>query len=332
MPSGLTQLLVLAAGLALLLAGGQLFVGGAVALATRLRISTLVIGLTIVAWGTSAPEFFLNITAALEGRAALSFGNLVGANIANLGLILGVGAIIRPIAVQTKIVRTELPITLVFLILMAIAGGLAYQLGGPAPARMAGGLLVLCFATYGAYAVSRGLEERRADRELKAAVRDATEDARRMSVGLAALLLLGGATLLNFGGSLAVDGASNLAASFRLPMDLVGLTIVALGTTLPELVVMVTAQRRGQGDLVMGNALGSCLFNAGAIFGSVLVIDPIPLPAGGTVALAVMVGLGLVTIPLTISHRGHIVRREGVILLSVYAGFTAYQVWRAAVG
>jgi cation:H+ antiporter len=326
------SLLSLAGGLALLLVGGQLLVNGAVALAGRLGVSTLVIGLTIVAWGTSAPELFLNLTAALSDRAELSFGNLVGANIANLGLILGLGAIIRPITVQTTIVLTELPVTLAFLVLMAVAGSVAHPLGGPASARFFGGLLVLCFAAYGAHAVRTGLEGRRADRELKAAVRDTTEEVKHLSPGLIAVLLVGGTALLKVGGDAAVDGASSLAARFHVPADIVGLTIVAFGTTLPELVTMVMAQRRGQGDLVMGNALGSCLFNAGAIFGSVLIVRPIPLPEGGAIALGVMVGLGLLTLPLTVSSGGTLVRREGAILLAIYIGFMLSRAWTVAWG
>ncbi len=324
-----TNLLTLAGGLALLLVGGQLLVRGAVALATRLGVSTLLIGLTIVAWGTSAPELFLNITAALSDKAQLSFGNLVGANIANIGLILGIGAMIRPIAVNTTIVRTELPITLAFLVLMAAAGLIAYPIGGAQSARLVGGLLLLCFAGYGLYAVRIGLKERRADRPLGREVEAATSDTQHIPIWITAMLLVGGAALLKFGGDFAVTGASKLAEAFDVPKDVVGLTIVAFGTTLPELVTMITAQRRGQGDLVVGNALGSCLFNAGAIFGSVLIISPIPLPAGGAVALAVMVGLGLLIIPLTISDRYHLVRAEGAILVGVYICFTGYQVWRA---
>jgi len=324
-----TNLLTLAGGLALLLVGGQLLVRGAVALATRLGVSTLLIGLTIVAWGTSAPELFLNITAALSDKAQLSFGNLVGANIANIGLILGIGAIIRPIAVNTIIIRTELPITLAFLVLMAAAGLIAYPIGGAPSARLVGGLLLLCFVAYGIYAVRVGMKERRADRPLGQAVTESPSHPRQLTLWIIAMLLVGGAALLKFGGDFAVTGASRLAEAFDVPKDVVGLTIVAFGTTLPELVTMIMAQHRGQGDLVVGNALGSCLFNAGAIFGSVLLISPIPLPDGGAVALAVMVGLGVLIIPLTISDRYHLVRREGLILLGVYICFTGFQVWRA---
>lgn len=316
-------------GLALLLVGGQFLVRGAVGLAARLGVSSLLIGLTIVAWGTSAPELFLNVSAAMSGKAGLSFGNLVGANIANLGLILGVGALIKPIAVDSKIIKTELPITLAFMALMAAAGFVAFPVGGPSLARLDGVILLLAFGVYAGYAVAMGLAERRLDRPLGEDVHAATRHERAMSPGVAIGLVFAGVALLKFGGDLAVDGAVSIAGRLGVSNDIIGLTIVAFGTTLPELVTVIAAQRKGQADIAVGNALGSCIFNAGCVFGAVIAISPMPLPEGGGIALIVMVVLALLLFPLSTSFRGWIVRFEGALLLGIYIAFTIFQVWRA---
>lgn len=330
MSSAVMEILRLCLGLGLLLVGGQLLVRGAVALASRLGVSPLLIGLTIVAWGTSAPELFLNVSAALSDNTGLSFGNLVGANIANLGLILGVGALIKPISVDSKIVRTELPITLAFMLLMAAAGLIAFPVGGPALARLDGVILLLAFGVYAGFAIGIGLAERRQDRPLVEDMQSATRRERHMPIGLALMLVVAGIALLKFGGDFAVHGAVAIAGRLGVSNDVIGLTVVSFGTTLPELVTVIAAQRRGQADIAVGNALGSCIFNAGCTFGTVIAVSPMALPEGGGIALGVMVALALLLFPLSTSFRGRIVRWEGVLLLMIYLGFTAFQVWRAA--
>lgn len=325
----LNDALGLAAGMAMLLVGGQLLVRGSVALASRLGVSTLLIGLTIVSWGTSAPELFLNVTAAMSERAGLSFGNLVGANIANIGLILGIGALIRPIAIDSRVVRNELPITLGFMVLMALAGIVAYPAGGPALARLDGVLLLLAFGGYAGYTIGVGLKDRAIDQPLAKETQAATKEDRHLSLGLALALIAGGILLLKFGGDLAVNGAVAIATRLGISNDIIGLTVISVGTTLPELVTTIAAQRKGQTDIAVGNALGSCIFNAGCIFGTVITISPMQLPEGGVIALVVMVTLVLLLFPLSTSFRGRIVRAEGLLLLVVYLGFIGFQVWRA---
>lgn len=316
-------------GLVLLLVGGQLLVRGAVGLANRLGVPPLLVGLTILAWGTSAPELFLNTTAALEGHAALSFGNVVGATIANIGLILGIGALIRPIEVDSKIIRTELPITMLFLILVAALGFMKWPGHVEGYAPIDGAILLLGFGFYAGFAVGVGVSDRRHDQAMRVGVVETTTEERAQSWWLTILFLIAGGALLKFGGDLTVNGATFIATNMGIPSDVVGLTIVSVGTTLPELMTTIIAQRRGQADMAVGNILGSCIFNTGCIFGVVSAIDPVPVPPGGGIALIVMCVLAALVFPLSRTFRGRIVRTEGVVLLAIYAGFTGYQVWRA---
>jgi len=326
----LSNLGVLALGMLLLSVGGKFLVDAAVNIAQRLDLPPLLVGLTIVAWGTSAPELAFNTASAWNGKGALALGSVVGANIANIGLVLGVCALIRPLAVADDVVRRELPLTAALFVLTFVLG-----LAGSTFGRVDGGVLLGIFIAYSVWTIRQGLSRRAAAAtaiaaQTVASAADGAPRLRPLPVALAAMLV--GLALLGVGGSLAADGAVGIARAVGVAETVVGLTIVAVGTTLPELMAGVIATRKGYVDLAVGNVVGSCIFNAGAILGlvGVVVPEPVALAREAVVALGVMVALGLLLLPMCRTFQRAIARLEGLALLAIYAGFLVFQV-RAAV-
>lgn len=328
--------LMLAGGMVLLLGGGKSLVDGAVAVATRLGMPPLLVGLTIVAWGTSAPELAFNTLSAVKGQGELAFGNVAGANICNLGLITGVCALMRPLPVQDSIIKRELPIMAALLGLMLLAGVFAAPTGEAGYSRVDGATLLAVFAMYSVWTIHAALRERRRHRKLEAQAAESEKPAAGRPLWVAIVLLAVGGVLLSVGGWLASEGAVAIAQGLGVPKGIIGLTVVAVGTTLPELAASGIAVRKGQVDLAIGNVVGSCMFNAGAIMGlaSLIASPRIELPGAphggwslqGGLPLAVMVGLGVAMIPICKTGRGTISRLEGVLLLAVYVGFLVSQV------
>ncbi|MCA9285082.1 MAG: calcium/sodium antiporter, partial [Phycisphaerales bacterium] len=263
-----------ALGILLLLAGGRVLVASATELASRFGASKLLVGLTIVAWGTSAPELALNLSAAIKGNGDLVLGNVVGSNVSNLGLVLGVAALIRPLTVRSTLIRLELPLLIAMLGGMALAGVL------PSPAeafysRPKGAMLLSAFAVYTVWTIVASLRPKRPDEELgNVAVESVTAQAHRRPLRLLLLGIVAGIVLLGAGGSLAADSAVEVAKALGVSDRVIGITIVAVGTTLPELITSIIAVRAGEADLAVGNCIGSCLFNAGMIFGLCTTIAP----------------------------------------------------------
>ncbi len=322
----LVDLLLLVAGLALLTFGGDSLVRGSTGLARALGVSPLVIGLTVVAFGTSAPELAVCVLAALQGASDIAFGNVVGSNLANIGVIVGLVATLRPIQVTGVVVARELPM---MLLATAAAVVMAFDavLGvGPDTLDRADGLLLLMFFLVFLYYTVGDFARQRASAERAFEAADAPEreplgrHAAASAIGLAALL--GGAELT-------VDGAIGVATALGVPGVIVGLTIVAVGTSLPELVASLVATARGHSDLAIGNVVGSNIFNLLLIGGATAVVRPIPIPAGGHVDLAVMTVLSLVFFFVSSSNDRRIIRGESALLLAGYLGYVA---WRAAYG
>lgn len=306
-----------ALGLALLLVGGRMLVSAAVDAARRLGISPLVVGLTLVAWGTSAPELALNLISALKGRGELALGNVVGANICNIAVVLGLCALIRPLRVDERLIRVEIWLNAVVLALLA---GLGLVSG---LVRWEAGVMLAVFAAYSAWTIAAAIRESRQVPAAEQLGPGPTHAAPPMVWHLIAVCFAGGLALLSYGGSLASDGAAGMARALGVPPSVVGVTIVALGTTAPEMVTGLLAVRRGQTDLAMGNALGSCLFNAGAVFG----LTGLLAPPGAAPALALPLGymglLALALIPISRTFGRTVARVEGAALLASYAAFLA---------
>jgi len=311
----------LSVGVIMLILGGDLLVRGAAALAARLGISPLIIGLTVVAFGTSAPELALNVSAALKGNTDLSFGNIIGSNIANVGLILGLSCLVRPMLVHSALLRREIPV-------MLIASGATIALallpphagGAPGFSRLDGALFLAGFLAF-LELMRRGAKAGRS--ELLA---EAPPEERPQAAWVAIGLVIGGLALLAVGGNLAERGAVGVARAIGLSDAVIGLTVVAVATSLPELATSVMAARRNQIDIAVGNVVGSNIFNLLLVLGVSTLIAPTPSPEGGLRALIVMMGLALLLVPLSRTHNGTISRAEGALLLAIWIGALAYEV------
>lgn len=314
-------------GLVLLLVGGRLLVSASVDTAKRLRVSPLVVGLTLVAWGTSAPELALNLISASKGRGDLALGNVVGANICNMALVLGLCAIIKPLVVQERLIKVEIWLNaaiLGFMALLGVTGG--FQ-------TWEAGLMLAVFGSYSMWTIMAALRQSDAAPTPAAADTlgaDPTREKGPMGWVMIATCFIGGLALLSVGGSLASDGASGMALSLGVPAAIVGVTIVSIGTTLPEMVTGVMAVRKGQTDLAMGNSIGSCLFNAGAVFGIVGLVSPPGVDGSLILPLAYMGMLAIALVPISRSFGKSVSRLDGALLLTSYVGFLAVSALFAA--
>lgn len=325
--SGALDWLRLAGGAVLLYLGAEWFVAGASALAIAIRIPQIIIGLTVVAYGTSAPEVVVGIQAAVAGHGDVALGNVIGSNIANIGLILGVTALIRPIAVGRSLRRRELPVLLFGTLLVPLL-----LLDGVVSGVEGAGLVVLAML----YTALMIRSARRASGQSPQPVgEDSIEPLAQLAgkskiagplrVAIKAALGLG---ILLLGGSWFIDGAVSLARGLGISERVVGLTIVAIGTSLPELVTSVVAARRGHSDLALGNVVGSNIFNIFLCLGLAALVRRID----GTLARLGMdvAVLAVLTLLLAVYARGqrHISRREGAIALLAYVSLMVLTVAR----
>jgi cation:H+ antiporter len=318
---------ILTAGLVLLLGGGERMVKGASVIARNLGVSPLVVGLTVVAFGTSAPELVVNVLAAAGGTTEISYGNILGSNIANIGLILAIAALVRPLKVGAVVVSREIPMMLLGTFAAVVMGADRF-LRNTAGAydRSDGILLLLFFGVFLYYTVAEVFRSRGRDRFVKQ-VQEPHADSNGESTWLNMLWLLGGMGALLFGGHLTVKAAVDLAEALHVPEVVIGLTVVALGTSLPELVTAVIAAWRGQTDLVVGNVVGSNIFNLLFVLGTSASIHSVPVPDGGYVDMLMMLALSVVLLPFAISGKHRISRVEGGILLVAYLAFIGWRAW-----
>lgn len=317
MPTLVVDIVQLVLGFALLYFGAEWLVGGAAGLARSFGVRQLIVGLTVVAYGTSSPELVVGISAGVQGQGAIALGNVIGSNVANLGLILAVCALIRAPRVDRQIVVREVPVLLVTTALVPLS-----LLDGRVSPIEAGGLLGLALG-YTTWMVVTSRRGSVADaREVEA---DATEAAGlggkpRSRRFLAALTVLGLGTLIG-GGHLLVEGAIGVARAAGMSDQLIGLTIVAVGTSLPELATGVIAAVRGHGDIAVGNVVGSNIFNVLLILGASALAGPIAAPVG-TLAIE-LAALGALTLVagLAMATRRTVGRIEALLLLIGYIAF-----------
>jgi len=329
----LEPVLALIGGLVLLVLGGELLVRGAVAVAERLGVSPLLIGLTLIGFGTSTPELAVSVQASLAGAPGVAIGNIVGSNISNILLILGLSALIVPLTVSANALRRDGTIGVATALLFALAGA-TVGLARPAGVLLVAGLL--------AYLVLAYRQERRVERVLvegRGAAFDkavAFEQVDKPSMkplpGLLGWLVplglaLAGLALIVLGGRLLVSGAVDLARLVGMPETVIGLTLVAVGTSLPELVTSLIAALRRQTDIAVGNVLGSNIYNVLGIGGATGVIAPTLFPpdiAGADVWVMVTASLAL----MVFAFGGRITRLEGALMLSAYIGYTWWLILR----
>lgn len=307
-------------GLVLLYFGAEWLVRGASELAIRFGISPLVVGLTVVAFGTSAPELVVSVKANLDGNGGMAVGNVVGSNICNIALVLGLGAVIFPLAIQRQIIRREMPVllvaTVVFLLMMrdGILG------------RMESGLLFFGIVLY---TITSLVQAKKEDPNLSDDISpEIIEAAKKGGAGrifFNVFLIVIGAILLVIGADRMVLGGENIARLYGVPEAIIGLTLFAFGTSLPELATSVVAAIRKQGDIIVGNAVGSCIFNLLGVLGLAGLVAPLAGEGVTTLHLGVMLGVTIIVMPM-MWHRMRLDRWEGVLLVIGYLGFTAWLV------
>ncbi len=315
----------LAGGLALLLVGGNFLVTGASALARNFGVPPLVIGLTVVAFGTSAPELSINLLGAIQGNGEISFGNIIGSNIANIGLILGLTALIRPLTIESVIISREIPMLILVSLIAMIAGSDTILRSSSGMFDRSDGLIfLLLFCVFMYYTIGDVLRKRR-DPLVEEAEEFAGGKGLR-DIVVNSSLFAGGLAGLIFGGKVSVDSAVGIAEYLHVPEVIIGLTIVAVGTSLPELVTSLVATFQGKNDIAVGNVVGSNIFNLLLVNGLCSTVRPVDVPLdGGLSDLLMMTLLALFLLPMSISDGRRIVRWEGAVLLALYFG---YNVWR----
>lgn len=305
------QIGLLAIGFVLLVKGADLFVEGASRVAEKFGIPQLVIGLTIVAMGTSLPEAAVSISAALKGSAEITVGNIVGSNIMNILLILGITALIMPVAVQKSTVRYEIPFMIAVSAVLVFMGGVGDHL-----LRMSDGLflwaLMLCYLGYLLVMSKRG-----------AALTEEMPDGSPMPVWKMLVFIVAGGVMIVLGSDMAVDAATELALIFGMSERLIGLTIVAFGTSLPELVTSVTAAIKGKADIAVGNIVGSNVFNILFVVGTSALIMPVEYdPAFLTDGIVCIAAAVLLWICVVKNKR--LGRLGGAAMLLGYGGYFIY--------
>ena len=324
----MVDVLIVVFGLVLLLVGGELLVRGSSKLAKTFNISKLVIGLTVVAFGTSVPELAVNIAAAIDGRGELCFGNVIGSNIANIGLILGIAALVVPLSVKKPVVTREIPIMLLSVLAVAVLGLDEWLDGDPNHySRSDAFVLLLIFGVFlysTAYHVFNS-EGHGADELVTRKSRFGERPPELWKFGVMALV---GLVLLGFGGEVTVRGATGLARLAGISEVVIGLTVVSIGTSLPELVTSIMATRRGEVDLAVGNVVGSNIFNLLLVLGASNSISPTTLPSGGYTDLLLLVILSIVLLPMSITG-WRLDRKEGAVLLLTYVIYVTWRVWTA---
>jgi cation:H+ antiporter len=297
-------------GLIGLYAGGTLFVSGAAALARRMGMSSLMVGLTVVAIGTSLPELIVSMGAALSGQSEIALGNVIGSNIANVGFILGVSGIILPLAVQVSLLRREIPLLLgvsVMTLLLMFDGQISRIDGAILLAGMGG------FLTWTVITSLRGSSNDSAD----AILTTVTQPSSIRNI----IALVAGLVLLLLAARLTVSGATGIARGFGVSELIIGITLVAIGTSLPELVTSVTAALQKQSDIAVGNVVGSNLFNLLGILGGTAVVSPIPVATSVIrVDALVMIGFAVMLLPFLMDRKLN--RIEALLFLGMYIAYT----------
>ena len=296
------HIILLALGFVMLVKGADLFVDGAAGIATKFKIPQLIIGLTIVAMGTSAPEAAVSITAAAKGNAEITIGNIIGSNILNIFIILGISAVITSLAIAKSTIRVDLPVVIGSTILLLILG-----LDGKI-ALIDGIILLVVFVSYMAYLFVSA----------KKGMQNEEEPQKELSLIKALLFTVIGLILIVWGSDVTVDAATELAKSFGLSERFIGLTIVALGTSLPELFTSVMAARKKNADIAVGNIVGSNIFNILFVVGISSCIIPVPF-ARSFIFDTIVAAIAVIMLWLFSAKNKKLGRVAGIVMLVSYA-------------
>lgn len=306
-------------GFVILIKGADLLVDGAASVAKKFNISSIVIGLTIVAFGTSAPEFVVNIFASVKGNSEIAIGNILGSNIVNIFFILGIAAVIHPIVAKENTAWKEIPLSLLAAILIGILANDVLIDGGTFSGltRIDGIVLLSFFIIFMYYTF--GISKVTGDEE--------NIEIKLLSSGKAAIFILGGLTGLIVGGKWIVDGAVKIAVFFDVSQSLIGLTVVAIGTSLPELATSAVAAYKKQADIAIGNVIGSNIFNTFWILGVSAVIRPLPFSRDSDPDILMNICASTLLFVILFIGKRHIVERwQGYLMIAIYIGYIVFLV------
>lgn len=322
------NLLLLTAGFLLLVKGADYFVGGSVSLSKKLKIPTLIIGLTVVAFGTSAPELFVSLISALNGAGDITLSNVIGSNIANVLLILGTSAIVFPLATNSKVIVREVPfLLLTTLALWFIADDALF--GGGSESIISRGdayVLLLLFAIFVYYLVSEAIKARN-EAEIKKEYQELEGLSDYKKPLTVFFSIVGGILMLAFGGKLVVDSAIFIAELMGISGTLIGLTVVAIGSSLPELVTTIIAVRRKEALVAIGNVVGSSIFNTVFVIGVSGAVVPLTFNTILRADIIVMLITSVLLFLVTLTGK-KITRLEGVVLFVAYSAYMIFVITR----
>lgn len=323
------SILYLVAGIYLLIKGADLFVEGSSAIAKFFKIPALIIGLTLVSIGTSLPELSVSITASINGNNGVSFGNVIGSNIFNILVVVGFSAIFTPMIISKSMRNYDLPILLGIYVLLVL---LAFVISPFVLENWEGILILVLFILYLVFLVIRSvLENKNKPSEENNVEVEANEEKRPMILNIGYVIL--GVVLIIVGGDLVVNGATSIATSigeaFHIEKEklnlLIGLTVVAVGTSLPELVTSIVAAKKGENEIAIGNAVGSCIFNVLLILGTASSIFAMPLAGNTYVDIAVMFIAALLLFIFSFKKL-RVNKIQGLVMIVLYVAYLAYAV------
>ena len=308
----LMAVLMLVGGFVLLIKGADYFVEGSSSVAKRLRVPSIIIGLTIVAMGTSLPECAVSLTASMSGQNALAVSNVVGSNIFNLMVVCGFCAVFSSLPIEKDTLKKEFPFSIGCGVLLLALGYIGMEVG-----RLDGAILLVLFVGYIIYMVRSALSARAAGKDVE------EEEYEIIPVWKSIVFIVGGIIAIKFGGDFVVDGAVVIAKSFGLSENLIGLTIVACGTSLPELVTSVVAARKNEVDMALGNVIGSNVFNVLFVLGIAASISPIAFIMENVIDIILLTAMSVLVWGLGFTKQ-KIDRKEGILMIAIYAAYLVY--------
>lgn len=313
------EYVLLIVGFVLLVKGADVFVDGSSDIARYFGIPTFIIGLTIVAFGTSAPEAAVSITAAVKGQNGIAVGNVIGSNIFNLLMVLGACALFKPCPVQPSTLKSEYPLSIVAAILFIVLAVMNPGSNTGYSLSRADGLILL--AVFVLFLISTVRKAK------KAPVQESVRGHKKPSLLKGILMSIVGLAAIIGGGQLVVNTASDIAASFGVSQTLIGLTIVAIGTSLPELVTSIAAALKGETDIAIGNVIGSNLFNLLFVLGASVAIHPIKVETINLYDTAILIGISLLTMVPAVTKK-EIRRGWGILFILLYGAYSYYIIMR----
>lgn len=315
----LKSAIILVIGFVLLIKGADFFVEGSSSVAKKFNVPSLIIGMTIVAMGTSLPELAVSVTASMVGNNTLAVSNVAGSNIFNLMVVCGACALFTPLTIEKNTLLKEFPFSIICAGLLVVLGFLGMSLG-----RVDGIIFLVIFIVYLLWMIRSAKQARNAGDKLEEEEEEfIEEEIKILPMWKCLLFIVGGMIAIKFGGDFVVDGASAIAAGFGLSQTLIGLTIVALGTSLPELVTSIVAARKDEVDMALGNVIGSNIFNILLILGVAAAISPITFLTENIIDIVILIVMSLVVWIFAWTSK-EINRKEGIMMLLMYAAYMVY--------